>query len=232
MRAALNRRKKMRKAKAFYSSLLKPGDLVFDIGANTGRRSAIYLQLGAKVIAVEPQTSCLRSLQQLQKKYPHFTIEQKAVGSESGTKQLYVSNESEVSTFSTEFIHQYEHQRFLKWDKREVVECITINELIDKYGVPAYCKIDVENYEFEVISVLRHVIPLISFEFNYPLRHTAIKCMEYLSELCPYTFNFTAFEDMQFANSEFLPAAEFKKQLQNLDPSILTGEVYAQYTLK
>ena len=38
-----------------YSSFVKRGDLVFDIGAHVGDRVAAFRRLGARVVAVEPQ---------------------------------------------------------------------------------------------------------------------------------------------------------------------------------
>jgi hypothetical protein len=37
----------------FYSQFVSPGDLVFDIGANVGDRTAVFVSLGARVVAVE-----------------------------------------------------------------------------------------------------------------------------------------------------------------------------------
>ena len=39
----------------FYSELIKKDDLCFDIGANYGNRSEVFIKLGAKVVAFEPQ---------------------------------------------------------------------------------------------------------------------------------------------------------------------------------
>lgn len=47
----------------FYSQFIHPGDLVFDVGANVGNRTKIFLRLGARVVAFEPQASCARVLQ-------------------------------------------------------------------------------------------------------------------------------------------------------------------------
>jgi len=46
----LSRRKLMR----HYSKFVSEGDLCFDIGANLGNRTRVFLELGATVIAVEP----------------------------------------------------------------------------------------------------------------------------------------------------------------------------------
>ena len=39
----------------FYSKFIKNRDIVFDVGANVGSRTKIFLNLGADVISYEPQ---------------------------------------------------------------------------------------------------------------------------------------------------------------------------------
>ena len=55
-----------RRRTQFYSKFVKRGDLCFDIGTNIGTRIDVFLALGASVVAVEPQTICIKYLQ---KKY-------------------------------------------------------------------------------------------------------------------------------------------------------------------
>ncbi len=50
------------KKKRFYSELIKKNDLCFDIGANIGSKSKLFIKTGAKVIAFEPQSSCFEVL--------------------------------------------------------------------------------------------------------------------------------------------------------------------------
>jgi 2-polyprenyl-3-methyl-5-hydroxy-6-metoxy-1,4-benzoquinol methylase len=40
-------------------AFVKPGMLVFDIGANRGNYTKVFLSKGARVIAVEPQEACV-----------------------------------------------------------------------------------------------------------------------------------------------------------------------------
>src|SRR5215470_19406712 len=51
----------------FYRRLLdgfREGDLIFDIGANHGYKTDIFLRLGAKVVAIEPDKSSQQVLEQ------------------------------------------------------------------------------------------------------------------------------------------------------------------------
>jgi 16S rRNA A1518/A1519 N6-dimethyltransferase RsmA/KsgA/DIM1 with predicted DNA glycosylase/AP lyase activity len=56
------RRKERRKMCTFYRQFIKPNDLVFDVGANIGNYTAIFLALGARVLAIEPQAECMAQL--------------------------------------------------------------------------------------------------------------------------------------------------------------------------
>ena len=48
-----------------YAEFVKPGDLVFDIGAHVGDRVRAFRRLGARVIAIEPQPALARTLRLL-----------------------------------------------------------------------------------------------------------------------------------------------------------------------
>ena len=56
------RKKRLKKRITFYSQFIKKGNLCFDIGANVGNRAEVFLEIGAKVIAVEPQSKCVKVL--------------------------------------------------------------------------------------------------------------------------------------------------------------------------
>src|ERR1700752_1975766 len=47
----------------FYRSIIRPGDLVIDVGANVGVLSSVFARLGGRVIAVEPNADCVRHIE-------------------------------------------------------------------------------------------------------------------------------------------------------------------------
>ncbi|MEO1511628.1 MAG: FkbM family methyltransferase [Planctomycetota bacterium] len=69
---------------AFYARFVSRGSLVFDIGANVGNRTGVFRQLGARVIAVEPQPHCLNRLRGSFGHDPEVTLEAVALGPELG----------------------------------------------------------------------------------------------------------------------------------------------------
>src|SRR5690349_1606371 len=86
----IRKEKKRRRMIGFYSQFVHKGDLCFDIGANIGDWSVVFLSLGASVVAVEPQ---LLSFESLLKKFGNnsfIKILQCGVGSKEEVKELIV----------------------------------------------------------------------------------------------------------------------------------------------
>lgn len=185
----------------FYSQFFWRNDLVFDIGANMGNRVRPFLQIGAKVIAVEPQKSCWKHLKN--EFGNKITIVKKGCGAREEVKDFYISETNVLSSFSTEFIKATQGERFSdhEWKEKDEVELTTLDNLIQQFGIPQFIKIDVEGFEPEVLKGLSHKVPYISFEYIVPeLRKNALLCIEMLSAINPgATFNYSMGESLVLA---------------------------------
>src|SRR5882672_1957598 len=71
-----------------YAQFVRPGDLVFDIGAHVGDRIAAFRRLGARVVAVEPQPALVKTLRLFYGRDPKVAIEATAVGRQAGEIEL------------------------------------------------------------------------------------------------------------------------------------------------
>lgn len=195
----------------FYSRFLSPGDLVFDVGANVGNRVESFLSIQCKVVAIEPQTSCVATLQQ--KFGNRISIEQVGLGNAEGEMEMFIADESTISTLSTDFIERTKTQKFKhnRWEKKEKIRITTMDNLIKKHGVPAFCKIDVEGYESEVLRGLSAPIGKLSFEFNVPeMNDNLFRCLELLNTLSPdYKYNYSVGESMVYALDSWMNYAQF-----------------------
>lgn len=219
---------RMQNAIRFYKKIIPPNALCFDGGANIGKRSKILLKCGFKVIAIEPQRACLPKLELLKAKSNNFYIVPTALSNKSGALTMFISNVSEVSTFSQEFMDAYKNETSIQWNDREQVTATTLDELIKEYGAPYFCKLDLENYELQALQGLTAPISLISFEFNKPLINNAITCAAYLSKLGDYEFNMMYYERFVFANSKWVNFDELQIICGSMPESILTGEIFAR----
>ena len=140
--------------KFFYSQFIKPNDLVFDVGANIGNRTVIFLELEAKVIAIEPQKECY---EKLTKRFgDKIELVKKGLGEKESIETLYVSELSAISSFSKEHVDVMKEDRFkgTNWNSSVDIEMTTIDSLIEQFGTPVFCKIDVEGYEYDVLKGL------------------------------------------------------------------------------
>src|SRR5438105_8099293 len=90
---------------ALYARFVKPGDLVFDIGAHVGDRVAAFRRLGARVVAVEPQRALNLVIGMMYGRDDCVIIERVAVGRNTGdvTLMINIANPT-ISTASIAFI--------------------------------------------------------------------------------------------------------------------------------
>ena len=212
------------KNKLFYSKLIKKDDFCIDIGANIGKKSKIFLALGAKVIAFEPQNSCKTSLEKIKQSYKNFDYYTLAVGSNNRTDELHLANHIEVATLSNKFIKFYTTETIF-WDKKEKVVVSTLNDIITKHGIPDYCKIDTEGSELEILSSLSYKIPMIEFEFTEGFFKDTIKIID-LFKPNESLFNFTLNEKTKFELNKWTTAEEFLKVFLNLPKKRVHGNIF------
>jgi len=165
----------------FYAAILKPGNLVFDIGANTGAYADVLESFGTRVIAVEPNADCVRHIEIT---YPERRIQTilAAVGPKNGLLPINISDQfDDMSTVSTDWVEGDRERRGPEaeriWNRTAIVPCITLDTLIDAFGMPQYIKIDIEGYESTVLDGLSRQPPLLSFEFHSFDPDGALACL-------------------------------------------------------
>lgn len=193
----------------FYRKLLvgmQRGDLIFDIGANMGDKTDVFLKLGARVLSVEPDDACTAVLRD---RFLHYrlrprpvTLVGKAVSDKIGTEQMWIDGPgSAVNTISRKWADQLKEnkQNFkyghcgLEFSHSEAVQTTTIEELIKLQGAPFFIKIDVEGHELSVLLGLQRPVPYLSFEVNLrAFRQEGIECVRVLRQLkSDGRFNYT-----------------------------------------
>src|SRR5882672_1409779 len=94
-----------------YAEFVKPGDLVFDIGAHVGNRVRGFAALGCRVIAVEPQPDFARLLRLLFARSPRIEVVEAAIGARAGKASLSISERTPtVTTVAAEWRDARSHE--------------------------------------------------------------------------------------------------------------------------
>jgi FkbM family methyltransferase len=214
----------------FYAQFIPPGALCFDIGAHVGNRLRVWSGLGARMIAVEPQPSLMVWLQRLYGSHSSITLLEQAVGAQPGSATLYISSRTPtVTSMSQEWISAVQRDSSFSqvaWDKTVTVPVTTFDELIATYGLPAFCKIDVEGFELDVLRGLSQPVAVLSFEYIPAAMTVAVGCIERLEQLGRYEFNYSPGERHELQAPIWLCAAEMKIILARLNKG--SGDVYAR----
>ena len=231
----LGRRKLLR----FYSQFVNEGDLCFDIGANIGNRIGVFLKLGATVVAVEPQNSCMRKLLKKYGNNNKVFLVHKALGAEEGKGNLILSNSHTVSSMSKEWIDCvrdsdmfFTSTSAFQWHENVTVPVTTLDKLIRKYGSPAVCKIDVEGFEYQVIKGLSQPAEMISFEFTPTpkLINQSIESIKHLSTIGNVQFNYSFGESMILALPEWVDDGKICNILLSIPyKTAFSGDIYARF---
>ncbi|HET9747040.1 MAG TPA: FkbM family methyltransferase [Chitinophagaceae bacterium] len=219
--------------KAFYQKWITPGSLVFDIGANVGNRIDIFLELGANVVAVEPQKECIQTLRE--KFGTRISIENIGLSNKEGELDFHLANESTISSFSGEFISKTSADRFKrnKWEKTIKVNVSTFDKLIEKYGVPRFSKIDVEGFELEVLQGLNQKVSALSFEYCVPeMSGKLYECLERIKLLDPSaSYNYSVGESFSLSAANWLSFADFSALVkERAFHKTGFGDIYVQFS--
>jgi FkbM family methyltransferase len=194
--------------RALYRPFIRPGDLCFDVGANFGFKTEVFLSLGARVVAFEPQPDCW---QELKARNPSAVAVMSAVGAAPGRATMYVDRHRTGSSLLADW--RPDAERTID------IAMTTLDAAIREYGSPQLCKIDVEGLELEVLQGLRQPVRLLTYEFTRRRISVAIACLDYVNALSPIEVNFTPKDTPRFTSERWLDVGEARAFLQTTVPN-------------
>jgi FkbM family methyltransferase len=220
-----------RNQRAFYANLIDSDDLVFDVGANVGQRTAVFASLSNRVVAFEPDRRALKHLKARFRFSPKVKVEPVALG-DGGERylDLYCCETDALSSLSSEHVERFSAAYLPdeQWSGTQKVEVTTLDHMIDKYGIPAFTKIDVEGFEPKVLAGLSIPLPSLTFEWNAASQKSFLKSLEQLEKLGNYKYNYCLGEELGFCLDKHVNCGTLEALLADLAANIqLWGDIYA-----
>lgn len=209
-----------------FRSLLPSGALCFDVGANIGQKSEALLDAGARVVAFEPNPLVLPELRARCRHRKNWSVVATALGSGPAIAILHVRK----SLGQSSLIEDWEGEPLATYN----VPVVTLDSAIQRFGIPFFCKIDVEGWELEVLNGLTQPIPLLSFEFHLNERDITktAACLKKLAQFGPSRVNITLAEASSFHLETWMPLKEFRAgfpgDLDRTQPRCHYGNIFVR----
>lgn len=133
------------------------GKLIYDVGAHRGEDTEFYLKKGFAVVAIEASPELCALLEQ---RFRTFVQEGKlkilnvAVSNTTGPIDFYIDEKESI--WGTTNLDWVQRNRLLGAGKtRKIsVEARPLIDIIKQYGVPWYCKIDIEGNDLDALRSL------------------------------------------------------------------------------
>jgi len=217
-----------------YAALIPPQGRCIDIGASLGSKTAAMLDAGAGfVLAVEPMPETAEALRRYFSYERRVQVLQVAIGPRRGTAELHVCSAS--PTLCTLSRHFRQSSRFARhqyvWDRTIRVQQVNISQLLGS-GLWDFVKVDVEGYEYEILSGLRRNVGCLCFEYHEEFLDRAELCLAKLYRVGFRQFAFTRAEQQRLA-SDWQNAGDTYKCLRRRQPAAdeswgYWGDVYAR----
>ena len=139
----------------------KDSRMIFDLGMNAGEDSAFYVKRGYRVVALEANPAlCEKVRRRFQKEIDDKRLHllNAAIADRAGCTKFFVNLDNDHWSSLDAGWAGRDASKF----EETTVECVTLDDLFGKFGIPYYVKIDVEGTDRIVLEQLRghDVLPL------------------------------------------------------------------------
>ena len=205
--------------------------MIFDIGANIGNWSLENINKTDKIIAIEASYLTFQELLNNCKNDNIILLNYAVCNNNCNDINFYQALGCHcLSTINKDWLTK-ETSRFYNEPYIEIIsKTITIDILIEKYGLPDLIKIDVEGGEYECITSLTQKNNLLCFEWASETNDITFKCIDYLFNLGYYSFYIQYEDNYSFrpSNTDYYDINKIKNILSNTIPKKDWGMIWCK----
>jgi len=201
--------------------------MYFDIGSNIGNWSLANINYCDKIISIEASPITFNKLVN-HCKHDKIVLLNYAVCNNNGNDITFYQAECDlVSTMNKDWLTS-NTSRFYNHPYTEITcKIITIDKLIQQYGLPDLIKIDVEGGEYECISSLTQKVNLLCFEWASETNILTFNCIDYLFNL-GYTEFYIQIHDDYLFRPQDNDIDTIKSKLSNTIPKVDWGMIWCK----
>jgi hypothetical protein len=204
--------------------------MYFDIGSNVGNWSLSNINLCDKIISIEASPITFNRLVD-NCKNDRIILLNYAVCNNNGNDITFYQADCDVySTINKDWLTS-ETSRFYNQPYTEITcKTISIDKLIEQYGLPDLIKIDVEGGEYECIISLTQKVKLLCFEWASETNDITFKCIDYLYNLGYTQYCIQAQDNYLFRpqDNDFYDIYTVKTILSNTIPKYHWGMIWCK----
>ena len=202
--------------------------MYFDIGSNIGKWSLSNINQCDKIISIEASPITFKKLVDTCNHNRIILLNYAVCNNNGNDITFYQADWDTLSTINKEWLTN-ESSRFYNHPYIEITcKTITIDKLIEQYGLPDLIKIDVEGGEYECIRSLTQKVNLLCFEWASETNSITLNCIDYLHTL-GYTQYYIQMEDnYTFRPSDFYDISTIKTNISNTIPKKDWGMIWCK----
>lgn len=203
--------------------------LIFDIGANVGKYSTTNSENNS-IVAIEASPYTFGILEKNLEGFNNVKCLHYAVCDSKEENIIFFDTQNTLATLDLNWLTSHESRFYgqvIGYNKI-YVKTISVDKLIETYGIPDILKIDVEGAEESVINSLTSKTPVICFEWASEWKESLKRAIDHLVNIGFSRFHVQYEDKYTYYPKRFeLGHIECKLILDNSKPKIDWGMIWA-----
>jgi len=209
--------------------VIKKCKLCFDIGANIGEWSLKNINNYDKIIAVESSENTFNKLyKNINGNIKIIPLNYAVCDSIEEHIKFYNCESDVLSTINNKWLNGGISRFNVKYEET-LCKTISIDKLVELYGVPDLIKIDVESAEYECIKSMTKKYNCLCFEWVSEFLDVIFNCLNYLYKLGYRNFYIQMNNDeYTFRPNEYYTIERIKELLSKTTPQYECGIIWCE----